>query len=70
MSYDKERWRFDKTSIISMHNQSMIGDLNKGSNNERSIKSTNNWFWHTSTNQDPYFKNTTNGAIIPKIINN
>jgi RHS repeat-associated protein len=70
MSYDQERWNFDKTGIQSMYYQSRNGDLNKGSNRERSIRSTNNWFWHTSSNQEPYIKNTTAGAVIPKIVNN
>jgi hypothetical protein len=46
------------------------GVLNNGTNRETSIKSTNNWFYNTSSNQEPYYKNTTKGAIIPLALKN
>lgn len=65
MSYDQSRTYFNKTQIKTMYNESRFGELNKGSNSQRSIQSTNNWFFHTSSNEEPYKKNTHAGNIIP-----
>jgi RHS repeat-associated protein len=68
MSYDQERNNFTSLQIMQMFNMSHNGALNQGSNNERSIKSSNNWFFHTSTNEQPYKKNVKAGEIIPKTL--
>jgi hypothetical protein len=70
MSYDQSRNFFSKTQIKTMYNQSRFGQLNKGSNSQRSIQSTNNWFFHTSSNVEPYKKNTQAGDRIPLTIKN
>jgi RHS repeat-associated protein len=70
MNYDNTRHGFTSEQIRQMYFDSKNGDLNQGQNSERSIKSTNNWFFHTSSNVAPYYKNTSAGALIPKTIPN
>ena len=70
MSYDQSRNGFTGLQIMQIFNMAKNGALNKGLNSERSIKSTNNWFYHTSSNVAPYYKNTSQGDRIPKTIPN
>ena len=70
MSYDQSRNKFTGLQMVTMYNMAKGGALNQGSNNERSIQSTNNWFYNTSTNVAPYYKNTTAGQRIPLRIPN
>jgi len=70
MSYDQQRNKFSGLQIMQMFNSSRNGVLNQGSNSQRSIINTNNWFYNTSSNKTPWLKNTNKGEIIPKILNN
>jgi RHS repeat-associated protein len=70
MSYDNDRSRFEPWQLLYIVDDAKKGRLNQGQNYERSIKSTNNWFWHTSTNTEPYYKNTSAGQKIPKTVPN
>ena len=51
-------------------NRANNGALNQGANNEHSIQSSNNWFYNTSSNQAPYYKNVSTGQKIPLTIKN
>lgn len=44
--------------------------LNQGSNSGKATKTTNNWLWHTSTNEAPYRFNVTKGQRIPRPLTN
>jgi hypothetical protein len=73
MSYDYSKGggsKFDGLQIMQMFNRSKNGALNKGDNSQHSIKSTNNWFYNTSSNQEPYYKNISKGARMPLIVTN
>jgi hypothetical protein len=70
MSYDKNPSKYEPWQLLQIVDDAKKGRLNQGQNYERSIKSTNNWFWHTSTNTAPYYKNTIAGERIPKTIQN
>jgi RHS repeat-associated protein len=70
MSYDQKRTNFTGLQMIQMYNMSKNGALNQGANSERSIQSTNNWFFHNSSNVAPYRLNTQAGSLIPFIIPN
>ncbi|MBC9930403.1 RHS repeat-associated core domain-containing protein [Chitinophaga qingshengii] len=70
MSYDQERYRFTSLQILTMYNMAKNGVLNQGGNSQRSVVNSNNWFFHTSTNKEPYRKNTSVGQRIPLIVNN
>jgi RHS repeat-associated protein len=70
MSYDQVRWKFSPLQLMMMYNMSKNGALNKGSNSQRSVQTTNNWFFHTSSNIAPYKLNTKVGERIPFIKNN
>jgi RHS repeat-associated protein len=48
LSYDQKRTNFTGLQMIQMYNMSKNGVLNQGANSERSIQSTNNWFFHNS----------------------
>jgi RHS repeat-associated protein len=69
MSYDENANHFTRNQIIGVFNRSNHpGELNQGSNSERSISNSNNWIFHTSTNEEPYKLNTHVGDRIPNII--
>jgi len=71
MSYDDDKvGYFNGIEIEWIFNMVKNGYLNKGSNSEKSEKEDHNWFWHTTTNDEPYIKNVNVGDIIPKIIHN
>lgn len=70
MSYDQSRWHFDKQQITAMYRNSLGGYLNMGSNSQQAVQSTNNWFFHTSTNEEPYYKNVQAGQLMPMILVN
>jgi len=73
MSYDYSHGggsKLDGLQIMQTFNKANNGALNQGSNNQRSIQSSNNWFYNTSSNQAPYYKNVSTGQKIPLIIKN
>ncbi len=73
MSYDYAKGggsKFSGLQIMQTFNRANNGVLNKGANYERSIKSSNNLFYNTSSNQAPYYKNVSTGQKIPLIIPN
>ncbi|HEY1201774.1 MAG TPA: hypothetical protein VGE79_12365, partial [Niastella sp.] len=70
MNYDQVRWKFSPLQLLTMYNMSKNGALNKGSNSQRSVQRSNNWFFHTSTNDEPYRKNTKVGERIPFMLKN
>ncbi len=70
MSYDKERSRFQPWQLLYIVDDAKKGRLNQGANSERSIISTNNWFYNTSTNTAPYYKNIKSGQKMPKTLTN
>lgn len=49
---------------------SAVSTLNQGNPTQKSMNSSNNWIWHTSTNNQPYDFNVKKGDIIPIIIAN
>ncbi|MCP9750044.1 hypothetical protein EGI32_03545 [Ferruginibacter sp. HRS2-29] len=63
-----DRQNFTGTQIKTAFNNSMQGKLNKGSNSERAIRASNNWFWHNSTNTEPYDFNVKQGQRIPATV--
>ena len=73
MSYDHSHGggaKLDGLQIMQMFNRANNGALNQGPNNEHSIQSSNNWFYNTSSNQAPYYKNVSTGQKIPLTIKN
>jgi len=70
MSYDDKRTNFTIGQKQDMLFNSMSGDPNNGHNRQISPITTNNWFYNTSTNQQPWYKNTVEGQVIPKILIN
>lgn len=69
MSYDNRRTHFDRLQMRSLGNLYKNGGQNLNGNSQRSIHNTNNWFYNTSSNEAPWYKNTSVGERIPKIIN-
>jgi hypothetical protein len=71
MSYDKDRQRnFNPLQLIQIFNRAKNGALNKDSNSEVSKGNSNNWFSHSSSNEEPFKKNVKKGEVIPKVIPN
>jgi RHS repeat-associated protein len=70
LSYDKKRTFFTPIQMKEITLNALGHKLNQGTNFEISGKTTNNWFYNTSTNEDPYKKNTKVGEVIPKTIKN
>lgn len=72
MSYSNSPYKFTKGQVSYVYKQ-LISDrdagghnLNVGANYERAIKSSNNWFWNTSTEKAPYDFNVTKGQKMPR----
>ena len=73
MSYDYGHGggsKFDGLQIMQIYNLTRNGVNNQGANNEHSITSSNNWFYNTSSNQAPYYKNVSTGQKIPLTVKN
>lgn len=70
MSYDQDRRNFTPLQMVNIYYNAINGRLNQGSNSERAIKSTNNWFYNTSSNVAPYYKNVSKGERMPTTIPN
>jgi hypothetical protein len=68
MSYSSTRNEFSSDQLTSIYGDALNGRLNQGENFEISNKSSNNWFWNTSTNEAPYDFNVKKGEKIPKTI--
>ena len=69
MDYSSKRWggfSIKQLQIITRN----IETLNQGSPTQKSPSSSNNWFYHNSTNSQPYDFNVKKGDVIPTIINN
>jgi RHS repeat-associated protein len=67
MSYGgSARKSFSASQIIQIKRN--VDQMNQGENFEIAPKTTNNWFWNTSSNLKPYYFNVSKGDKIPKII--
>ena len=71
MNYDKDRvGHFNQLQAQQIFNLIQHNKLNQGTNTQKSQSTSNNWFFHTSSNDEPYIKNVKKGDIIPTIIHN
>jgi len=71
MSYSNFRTgSFSVQQLQSIVGSAAGGSLNQGNPTQKSMNSSNNWFWNTSTNTQPYDFNIKKGDIIPTIIAN
>jgi hypothetical protein len=70
MSYSTNRGRFSFGQLESIVINAKNGALNQGRNHARAGNTTNNSFWHTSTNEAPFDFNVLQGQKIPKPIPN
>ena len=69
MSYSDQRTSFNSSQLNQVVLNAKNNRLNQGSNFQTFTgQTTNNWFYHTSTNEAPYFKNISTGSKMPKII--
>jgi RHS repeat-associated protein len=69
MSYSNFRTgSFSVEQLQSIIGNANSGSLNQGNPTQRASSTTNNWFWNTSTNTQPYDFNVKRGDIIPTII--
>ncbi|WP_159292228.1 reprolysin-like metallopeptidase [Tenacibaculum maritimum] len=70
MSYggDSRTGAFSRSQINHVIGGFHSGKLNLGSPTQRAPRTTNNWFWNTSTNDRPYDFNVKKGDVIPTII--
>lgn len=74
MSYSNSAYRFTKGQVRNIYQQAISdrdrggNNLNNGTNYERAIRSSNNWFWNTSTQKAPYDFNITRGQKMPKTL--
>jgi hypothetical protein len=67
MSYGgSSRKSFSASQVIQIKRN--VYQMNQGENFEIAPKTTNNWFWNTSSNLRPYYFNVSEGDKIPKII--
>ncbi len=68
MSYGGEaRNSFSNNQVVNIKQN--VSDLNQGINHSIAPVTTNNRFWHTSTNRKPYLFNVKKGDRIPRTIN-
>jgi hypothetical protein len=67
MSYGNNR--SSDLNLAEMQRIYTYGELhiNEGGNRTVADWNSNNWLYHTSTNEKPYFKNVVKGQIIPLI---
>jgi hypothetical protein len=70
MSYDQNRTHFTAFQMTQIYYSGINKQLNQGSNIERTIKSSNDWYYNTSTNVALYTKNVQVGGLMPKTIPN
>jgi RHS repeat-associated protein len=68
MSYDSQRSGFSSKQIMEMRAAAFSGSPNSIPNRQISPASTSNWIYNTSSNQQPWSKNTNAGQVIPNII--
>lgn len=78
--YDDPKNYIDYTENPTLVNANQLAQLLSDANNKRLNQGsnyqtykgvdTNNFFWHTSTNEAPYLKNIKRGEKMPKVIIN
>jgi hypothetical protein len=70
MSYASQRTSFNFEQLQSIHGAYLEGNLNNGRNYSVAGSSQKNWYYHTSTNEQPYYLSVKIGQIIPRKIFN